>query len=236
MLRRALQKARTAARANLLPGLLLQALMLAFLGLYLWHDGTRRTLEDVAAFKQRTGCAFAFVSYVIAAAFLPELLRIAFFQHGKISRKNFWNFFTVAPFWGGMGMMVDLLYHLQAAWFGGGSDFATVLSKVAVDQFLFSPFISAPLVVGFLHWRDAHFRTAALCEAAHAGFFLEHVFPIIVAGWCVWIPGVSLVYFMPSPLQLPVAVLIQVFWVLILTTISERQINVPDDATVQPLT
>jgi hypothetical protein len=35
------------------------------------------------------------------------------------------------------------------------------------------------------------------------------------------------VYFMPSALQLPVAVLIQTFWVLILTTVSERRPAAP---------
>ncbi len=40
-------------------------------------------------------------------------------------------------------------------------------------------------------------------------------------------PGVSLVYFMPSPLQLPTAVTIQVFWVLIITTLSERKAAPP---------
>jgi hypothetical protein len=211
-------------------------MMLGFLALYLWNEDTRRILENVAQFKQRTGYAFAFVSYVIAAALLPELLRIAFFQRGRITRRNLWNFLTATPFWGGMGMMIDLLYRLQAAWFGSGSGPGTVLEKMSVDQFLFSPFISAPLVVGYLRWRAAQFQLNALREAAHTGFFLEHVFPIIVAGWCIWIPGVSLVYFMPSPLQLPVAVLIQVFWVLILTTISERRVNEPDDTTVKPLT
>ena len=225
--RLALKKAKDAALANFLPGLLLQVLMLVFLVLYLRDESTRRALENVAAFKQATGYLFAFVSYVIAAALLPELLRIAFFQRGRIARKNLWNFLTLAPFWGGMGMVVDLLYRLQAGWFGSGSDPGTVLSKMAVDQFLFSPFISAPLIVGYLHWQDAHFRLAALREAANPGFFLQRVFPIIVAGWCVWIPGVCLVYFMPSPLQLPVAVLIQVFWVLILTTISERNAATP---------
>jgi membrane protein implicated in regulation of membrane protease activity len=87
-----------------------------------------------------------------------------------------------------------------------------------------------------LHWRNARFRIGALREIARADFFLEHIFPIIVAGWCVWIPGVSLVYFMPSALQLPVAVLIQIFWVLILTTITERRVNEPSDTTIQPLT
>ncbi|MDD5198669.1 MAG: hypothetical protein PHC88_02615 [Terrimicrobiaceae bacterium] len=225
-----------AARTNLMPGLLLQALMLGFLALYLWSDDTRGLLGGIARFKQEVGYPFAFVSYLIAAALLPELLRIAFFQHGRFTRANLWNFLTVAPFWGCMGMIVDGFYRLQLAWFGGGSDLRTVLLKMAVDQLLFSPFFAAPLVIGYLHWRDSRFRIESLRGIVTLEFFFGRVFPLIVAGWCIWIPGVSLVYFMPSPLQIPVAVLIQVFWVLIITTLAERSVNVPDDTTVQPLT
>ena len=54
-----------------------------------------------------------------------------------------------------------------------------------------------------------------------ADFAFEKVFPVAVAGWCVWIPGVLLVYSMPPLLQIPVAVFIQVFWVLLFTTVEE---------------
>ncbi len=222
-LRRAIRRAASAARENLLPGLALQVLMLVFLALYFWHDGTRQFLLRVAEFKQQTGCAFAFVSYIVVAALLPELMRVVFFQRGRVTRRNLTNFLGAAPMWAAIGMSVDLLYRLQAVWFGGGNGVWTIVCKLAVDQFLYSPFISAPVIVGWLHWRDGGFRWAAAREIFRVDFVFERVFPIIVAGWCVWIPGVSLVYFMPSALQLPVAIIIQVFWVLLITTLSERK-------------
>jgi hypothetical protein len=200
--------------------------MLGFLGLYLWSDGMRHFLERVARLKQESGFAFGIVSYVIAASVLPEVLRVLFFQRGRVTWRNARNLFGSAPMWGAMGLLVDLLYRLQAVWFGGGSDFWTILSKVLVDQFLFSPFISVPLIVGWLEWRDAGFRPQALRGIFSLDFVGSRIFPIMVAGWCVWIPGVSLVYFMPSPLQLPVAVIIQIFWVLLITTLSERKATV----------
>ncbi len=202
--------------------------MLVFLALYLWHDGTRQMLVSVSDLKREAGYAFAFVSYVIAAAVLPELMRVVFFQRGRIHRINLSNVATAAPFWGLIGMSVDLLYRLQVVWFGPGNDLVTIVLKVFVDQFLYSPFISAPLIVGFYAWRDAGFRREVLGEMLNADFVATRIFPVVVAGWCVWIPGVSLVYFMPSLLQLPVAVLIQVFWILILTTVSERRPVPPD--------
>jgi len=229
--RSALLRARDAVRENAIPGLFLQALMLGFLGLYLWNDGMRQFLERVARLKQESGFAFGILSYVIAAAVLPEVLRVLFFQRGRVTGKNVRNFLGAAPMWGAMGLVVDLLYRLQARWFGDGSDLWTILPKVLVDQFLFSPFISVPIIVGWLEWRDAGFRAGALRQIFSLEFVGSRMFPIMVAGWCVWIPGVSLVYFMPSPLQLPVAVIIQIFWVLLITTLSERKA-----AVVQALT
>jgi len=36
---------------------------------------------------------------------------------------------------------------------------------------------------------------------------------------CIWIPGVCLIYFMPSELQIPIAALIEAFWVLVFTVV-----------------
>jgi hypothetical protein len=213
--RAALRTAAQGARANLLPGLLLQSLMIVFLALYVMHEGTREVLAQVADLKHEAGFLFAFVSYVLSAALLPEILRIGFFQGGLPTRRNLWNFLTAAPAWGLMGMAVDLLYRSQVVWFGPGNDWQTILCKVLVDQFLFSPFFSNPVMVGYFAWRDSGFRRRAAREIFQRGFFLDRVFPVQVAGWCVWIPGVCLVYFMPSELQIPVASLIQAFWVLV---------------------
>ena len=223
--RAALIIARRAIRANLLPGLLLQAVMGGVLSLYLLHDGTRQFLVRVAEVKYETGYWFAFVSYLISAALLPEILRVVFFQGGKATRSNLWNFLTAAPFWGLMGMLVDLFYRGQALWFGVGHDGLTILIKVLVDQFLFSPFLSSPLSVGYFSWRDLHFSVPAARSIFRPGFYFDRIFPVQVAGWCIWIPGVCLVYFMPSELQIPVATLLQSFWVLVFLLVNRPRLT-----------
>lgn len=220
----ALSRAGLAARANFLPGLLLQVLLLVFLGLYLAHEGTREVLFRVANLKAESGYFFAFVSYVLSAALLPELLRIGIFQKGRVTRQNLSHFLTSAPVWGVMGILIDAFYRLQATWFGNNSDLGTVLVKMVVDQFIFSPFVANVLVVGYFAWRDSGFRRSALGTIFNRDFFPERIFPVQVAGWCIWIPGVSLVYFMPSELQIPVASLIQAFWVLVFTMLNRTRI------------
>lgn len=220
-LSRALRLAWASARANLLPGLLLQCLLVVFFSAYVAHDGTRAFLGEIAKIKQVAGYWFAFVSYIVAAALLPEILRIAFFQGGRITRRNLWNFLTAAPAWGFLGMLVDYFYRCQAVWFGSGQDAATLALKIFVDQFVYSPLIANPLALVWFFWRDEGFRPSAWRQVFCAEFFLERVIPVQVAGWMIWIPGVALVYLMPPLLQVPVAVLIQVFWVLVFTTLGQ---------------
>ncbi len=229
-IRHAYEKALAGAKANLLPGVLLQALMLVFFCLYISHEGTRHFLSNIADLKRESGYLFAFCSYVIAAAFLPELLRVAFFQDCRPTRTNVWNFLTAAPFWGCIGMLIDYFYRWQIIWFGAGDRPATILAKVVVDQFIFSPFLCLPLTLSYFIWRDAGFRAdRAAKEIFNISFLTDRGIPSQVAGWMIWIPGVSLVYFVPSDLQIPVAALIQTFWVLVLTFTSRRtqQVTAP---------
>lgn len=226
-LRESLRRARDAARANLLPGLLLQALMVVFLSAYVMHDGTQRFLAQVADLKQEAGYLFAFVSYILSAALLPEVLRVGFFQKGRLTRWNVWNFLTAAPFWGCLGMVVDLLYRCQVVWFGAGNDWQTIVPKVLVDQLIYSPFIGTPITIAYFIWRDSGFRAGARRQIFRGGFFRERVLPVQVAGWCIWVPGVCVVYFMPSALQVPVAVLIQCFWVLVFTLVNRPAPPIP---------
>jgi hypothetical protein len=225
--RTALRTTLSAVKANLLPGLLLQALMLVFFAAYVSHEGTRQFLAQVADFKEQAGYAFAFVSYILSAALLPEVLKIGFFQECRIKRENIYNFLTGAPVWGCMGIIVDAFYRGQGLLFGTGNDWLTIALKLCVDQFVFSPFFSVPFVVGYFRWRDARFSRPAFRAVFTREFLTEYFLPAQVAGWCIWIPGVCLIYFMPSALQLPMAALIQAFWVLVLTFVNQRRVDKP---------
>ena len=219
--RSAFSKGVQAARINLFPGLLLQAVMVCFIALYLFHDGTREFLAKVGTVREEMGYGFAVVSYIFSGTLLPEAMRVVFFQKGKPKLHNIWRIASLAPLWALLGVSVDYFYRLQGAWFGFGNTWDVVFMKVLVDQLIFSPLIVNPVVVAYLALHKEGFRRAALRTIFSWDFLNEKMIPTQIAVWCVWLPGVSLVYSMPPLLQLPVAVLIQCFWVLILTTINE---------------
>ncbi len=219
--RSSLRLAADAARTNFLPGLLLQCVLVVFLAAYVFHEGTRTVLEHIAHWKQESGFRFTFVVYALASAVLPEALKVGILQSGRVNHRNVYDLLTGIPLWGAWGIVIDLFYRLQIGWFGATATVWVVLAKMAVDQFLFSPFIGTPVLAAVFGWRDTRFSRAGFRAIFTKKFLLERVFPLQVAGWIVWVPAVSLVYFMSSALQIPVATLIQCFWVLLFTFINK---------------
>jgi hypothetical protein len=222
------EEAFRAIRSNFLPGLILQAVMLVGVAFYLFHDGFRSGLAGVAEMKRQMGYAFAFVSYVIAGAALPETMKILCFQGLLPNRQNFKDFAIAAPFFGMFGVLIDALYRLQITLFGAGNDLATIIKKVAFDQFVFSPFLGMPVTLVYFAWAVGGFRWRALLRGAALPGLAWRVLTVQSAGWIVWIPAVSIIYALPPLLQIPAAVTVTAFWVLILTTIRIRQENAPN--------
>ena len=61
-----------AARANLVPGILIQMIMLALVAAYYYHEPTRHALDALAAWKREYGYRFTFVLLGLAGGTLPE--------------------------------------------------------------------------------------------------------------------------------------------------------------------
>lgn len=72
-----------AARANLVPGLIVQALMLGMLLAYYFYPPMREWLNALAEIKQRWSYGYSALNAIIAGAVIPELLRIFVFQKGR---------------------------------------------------------------------------------------------------------------------------------------------------------
>src|SRR5690242_17679659 len=116
-----------AARANLAPAFVIQAVMLALLAAYYLSPAMARLLDQLAEYKLRHGLVFVLVAAVIAGAILPELFLILFFQGGRPSRRNLRNLCFTISVWAIDGSLVDLLYRTEAAWFGNVVTVPTVL-------------------------------------------------------------------------------------------------------------
>jgi hypothetical protein len=174
--------------------------------------------KRVGDFKLRWTYAFSFVSTVFSAALLPFAMQAAM---GVLPVEG-WRkrlLFSVL-FWGYRGMEIDLFYHCQTALFGNGNDTRTIIVKLAVDQFVYTPFWAVPTYLVVLRWLDSGCswtRTRASLDR----LFWTRTFPtVLVTNWLVWIPAVTLVYSLPAPLQFPLFSVIMCFFVLLVTLLA----------------
>ena len=212
-----------AARANLVPGLLVQAVMLATLLAYYFYPPTRVRLDELAALKARWSYGYSALNAIMAGAIVPELLRIFIFQKGRVRRSNFGNLLFTAPFWCFMGVVVDFFYRCQAGWFGAEVTFAVVLKKVLVDQFLYNPLFAAPVTAWLYDWKNRGCRFSGCGKFFTAGYFRDTVLPALFATWGVWIPIMTILYSLPSLLQIPLFGLALTLWVMLYTWMSEQR-------------
>lgn len=215
-----------AARANLLPGLILQALMLTLLLGYYFHPATTAWLDRLADLKLRWGFGYSALSAVIAGSLIPEIMRVMVFQKGRARRENFANLLFTIPFWCGMGMLVDAFYRTQALVFGSEPTFLVVTVKVLCDQFIYTTFIATPLTCWLYDWKLAGYRLDPARHWFTMSYVRDVMLPVLFANWGVWIPVVAILYSLPGTLQVPLFGLALSLWVMLLTWISELRVNV----------
>lgn len=210
-----------AAKANLIPGLIIQSVMLSVVLAYYWNEPTRIWLNLLAEWKARLGYGFSVPMAMVAGALLPELLKIVMVQRGTVHRANFKNLGFTLVFWGFMGASCDTFYKWQTVWFGGAATVWILIQKVIVDQFLYCPFWATPLSVWAYEWKNRGYANTS--GFLTLGFYRAQILPVLIANWGVWLVLVSIIYSLPSLLQIPLFGLALTFWVLIMTYMSERK-------------
>ena len=209
-----------AARANFIPGLIIQVAMVALVLAYNYHEPTQLRLGELAAMKERWGYLFSFLLGAIAGGVLPELLLVGLTQQWRVRKKNLNNALFHILLWGGESVIVDAFYRVQGHLFGTEADFFTVAIKVFVDQFIYCVIFAMPFSVFIYEWRNQGYRFAGLSRVLTPRFYAQKVFPSLVANWGVWIPLVSVIYSMPSQLQIPLFGLALTFWVILFAWIN----------------
>ena len=229
LLKEIMSQIKVAFKANLKPGALLWLLMVAFFVAYATNVAFSNALGRLSALKTSIGFPFSFGVYVLFAALMPETLKIIFFQKRRVTIQNLRNVIFVGFIFGIAGIVTDVFYTYQALWFGEETNLRTLFFKAFVDQGVYGPAANFMMVSAFF-LRENGFKAEAIKRVLSAQFAFVKVLPVVVAGWCVWIPGVMLVYSMPTALQLPVASLILCFWVLIFTFVAKQE---PESAPAQ---
>jgi hypothetical protein len=211
-----------AAKANAVPGFILQAAMLLILIGYYMSPGFAAFLNHLAEFKQQHGLAFVVVAAAVAGAIIPELFVIVFFQRGRPRQDNLRNLAFTIPTWGVDGILVDLMYRLNALWFGDVATIGVVIAKILVDQLGYNPFFAAPAEVLVYEWKNEGFSWASVRRALTWKHYREKIVPTLFATWAVWGPLMAIIYSLPFALQFPLFSVALTFWVLLLIYMTNR--------------
>jgi len=209
-----------AAKANLVPGLIVQAVIIVVVIAYYFFEPARQWLAQLAEIKRQAGYLYSWIAGAVAGGILPEILTVTVFQNCRVRRQNLGNVIFSMLFWGITGVLVDALYRGQTWWFGPQVDFSTVTRKMLVDQFIYNPFWAAPFGLACYEWKNQGYRLEGMSRVLTLRFYKQKTIPALVATWGVWIPVVCMVYSLPPLLQIPLFSLALTFWVMIFAWIN----------------
>jgi hypothetical protein len=218
---RAIVAAGTAGvKRNALPALVLQAFALALVLAYYLAPAARPAFDTVAGWKVRYGLGYSASATALFAGVIPFLYLLAS-GHIKVGQRRA-DFLFYVLFWAYRGVEVDLFYRLQAFVFGDTAALSVVLPKVLADQLLYSPFIAAPGQTVFFLWKERGYSFRATKPDLNLSYLTTAVATVSFSSWLVWVPAVSIIYCLPSPLQIPLFNLVSCFWALLLSFVSQR--------------
>jgi len=199
------------------PGIVLQVIGLTIVFVYYFIASARGAFVHVADLKQTYGYAYS----GIATAIFGGLIPFAYLYGSKRippGRARSWGLFFLL-YWMWRGVEVDALYRLQDWMFGNALNWKTILTKVAVDQFLYCPLWSAPVTTVFYGWKHDGFTWNAFRKQFNRRLITYEIPSVLLAIWLVWIPATSIIYSLPLLLQIPLFNLVLCFFVLLVSVL-----------------
>ncbi len=208
-----------ALRQNFLPGLILQTFALLLVFGFFFVPAIHDYCQSIGALKVQYGYFFSALSTGFFGGLLPFLFLML---RGRVRRGQVLSvgLFYVF-FWMWKGMEIDLLYRLQARWFGEEASAFVILKKVMVDQFGYNLFYAVLCVAVFNRWKDCGFSRSRCKASLDKAFFTEEMPVMLLSTWMVWLPTTAIVYSLPTPLQIPLFNVALCFYVLLVTYVAD---------------
>jgi hypothetical protein len=210
------------ARANLVPGLVLQAFALALVLGFYFIPSIAAALTRLAELRERMGTSYSMISTAVFGGLIPWL----YMKANRSTRARY----TVAQglglmaFWAYKGFEMHWLYGGMATLFGHDNSFGTVATKVFFDQFVYCPLLAVPGMWLGYKWVEGHFALPPIVASIRQrGWMMREIAPILIANFGVWMPTVCIIYTLPTVLQLPLENLVLCFFTLMLAHLAQAK-------------
>jgi hypothetical protein len=230
----------TALRRFWRPFLLIQSAAVTLGLAYRLSDSVRAACVVLGRWKIEGGVPFAAIAGAVAGGLLPELAKglvgrappgsdreasddeAGDSAGARKARRQRWSDlrFNLA-FFAFDGVAVNGLYRLAARLFGSDSRPSTVLTKIAFDQFVFTPLWQVLTILLYLA-RQRRWSWTDTRPALARGIFWPRVLALLLPAWCFWIPIVAIVYALPGPLQFLMFAFALAAWSLIMVFIANQ--------------
>jgi hypothetical protein len=205
------------ARANFLPGIVLQLAALALVLGYYNVQAVHGILYRLLQVREEYGFALSIATTALFGGVLPFLfLRAGNPTLPTKARYSIGQGIGMTAFWAYKGFEVDLWYRIQAHVFGGGHSLGTVIIKVIMDQFVYCPLLAVPVTTAVYQMIASRGDWRAVWSDVKAPFwYWRKALPILVSNIGVWVPAVAVIYCLPTPLQLPLQNIVLCFYMLV---------------------
>lgn len=222
-----------AARANVLPGIVLQVVAVSILLAYYFAPASRFVFDAVAHWKETYGFGFSMVSTGLFGGAIPLLVaRLSPSVRG--TPQVAWRHLPfLTAFWALKGIEIDLLYRIQTALFGADPTVGGVVIKTVLDQLVYCVLWAVPGTVIAYQFKEHGYSLARMrphLGPNFRGWFREHTLPVLLSNWGVWIPAVIIIYCLPAQLQLPIQNVILCLWAVLILWLTRHEPATPDEA------
>ncbi len=210
------------ARANIGPGLVLQAVALSLVLGYYFVPGIADGLKGLTDLRARWGVGFSMLSTSLAGGLIPWIyLRLMPATRARYDGRQG---LGLVLFWGIKGLEVHALYAGLALLLGNEPTISTVLLKSFLDQLVYCPLWAVPTMWIGYQWIEHRYRFAPVwSQMRRPGWYARNLLPVFIANFGIWAPTVALIYVLPVPLQLPMQNLVLCFFTLLMAHLSQHR-------------
>lgn len=204
---------------NRFPTLMAVVCGATFLAFYYCVADARPFFETIGDAEKQQPILFSSVASMVCGGLAPMLAQCLVTK--SLPKPFIHQFVFVVVFWSFLGVYVKGQYTLNTWINGEDAKIATVLGKTVCDQFLFSPFANYIWITLCFRFRDSNFSCTEFKASLgdRRGLLLQYC-SMNVANWCTWLPGVIVIYSLPSALQMPCWSVIVFFYSSLLTLVS----------------
>jgi hypothetical protein len=198
----------------------LQAMGLVVVIAYYAMPSLRGAFDWAAAMKVRGGYVFSAIMLAIVCGIGPEIAKTIFGVDRTLTRARLRHMVFNMLVFGFLGIMVDAFYRLLADVIGTQVTVGTVAAKVAIDQFVYTPLLSATTIALAYTWREYRYSIRRTLGVLGRRWYLRRVVILLLPCWAYWIPMTSLMYSLPAGLTFVFGALASAAASLLLTSVA----------------